>query len=228
MGEDIIDFVKVNYFVIVYGITWLISVFTYKKYFDTLLKYFPIIIAYTFFTELLGGLVANYDDFQLIFGYNQTNYRSVIYNIYHLCFFLFFFFVYWKLISNKTHKIAIKYGSYAFVFINIINCFIKDPIIFSLVYAYIFGILLLIYCILVYLKKILKEYNINLLKYNLMFWVSIGLLLFHATYLPLKIVKEFYPESYYIAFRHLHLGMIVLMYVIFSIGFIMSKRKAFR
>lgn len=228
MSQVILEFLKNNYFVVVYGITWLISVFTYKKYFDTLLKYLPIIIAYTFFTELLGSIIAYNEDFQLVFGYEKTNNRNIIYNIYHLCFFLFFFYVFWKSVSNINHKKIIKYGSFIFVFIYILNAFIQNPIINSLVYAYIYGVILLIYCVTVYFKKVFKDYNIDLLKYNLLSWVSLGLLVFHITYLPLKIVKEFYPESYYISFRHLHLIMIVVMYVIFSIGFIVSKRKAFR
>lgn len=227
MGQAILDFIKINYFVIVYGITWLISVFTYKKYFDTLLKYFPIIIAYTFFTELLGSIIAHNNNFQLVFGYDQTNHRNVIYNIYHLCFFLFFFYVYWKSITNENHKKIIKYGSFTFILIYVLNSFIQNPILDSLVYVYIFGLVLLIFCTIVYFKKVFKEYNIDLLKYSLLFWVSSGLLLFHITYLPLKILKEF-SYDLYAPFKQFHLIMIVVMYLLFSIGFIMSKRKAFR
>lgn len=227
MGQVILDFIKESYFVLVYGITWIISVFNYKKYFDTLLKYFPIIIAYTFFSELLGGLVANNENFQLVFGYDQTNHRHIIYNIYHLCFFLFFFYVFWKSISNINHKKIIKYGSFIFILLYVLNSFIQNPIINSLVYAYLFGVILLIYCTLIYFWKTLRENSFELLKYSLLFWVSLGLFIFHITYFPLKIIKEFY-SSLYTTFRQFHLMMIVVMYVIFSIGFIVSKRKAFR
>ena len=227
MGQVILDFIKENYFVIVYGITWFISAFTYRKFYDTVLKYFPIIIAYTFFSELLGWLIANNENFQLVFGYKQANNRNIIYNIYHFCFFLFFFYVYWKSISNKNHKKIIKYAALLFIVINVLTSFIQNPLVQTLVYAYIYGVILLIYCTIVYFRKVLAEYDIDLLKYSLLFWVSMGLLIFYTTYLPLKIMKEFYV-GLYLPFRQFHYIMIVLMYIIFSIGFIISKRRAFR
>jgi len=54
MLQEFIEFIKEDYFLIVYGITWFFSVINYKKYFDTVLKYFPILIAYTFLNELFG------------------------------------------------------------------------------------------------------------------------------------------------------------------------------
>jgi hypothetical protein len=229
MSQVIIDFISTNYFVVVYGITWLISVFMYRKYFDTVLKYFPIIISYTFFSELLGSLVINYEDIQLIFGYdNHTFYNNLIYNIYHLSFFLFFFYVYRKSLLNASKKRIIKYGTYLFIIINLINLIIQNVLIESLVYAYLFGTILLIYCTLNYFKDVFKDNNLHILKYSLLFWVSLGLFVFHITYLPLKIFKEFYLYELYVPLRQFHLSVIVLMYVLFSIGFVISKRRAFR
>ena len=227
MNQVILDFIENNYFVIVYGITWFISAITYKKYFDTLLKYFPIIIAYTFFNELLGGLIANNDNYQIVFEKTDTVYNYIIYNLYHFSFFLYFYILYQKVIINLIQKNYIKYGIYFFVLINIINIIFQNPLINFFIFPYLFGVIFLIYCLIIYFKQTLKTYTMDLLKYNLLFWVSLGLLVFHIIYLPLKIFREFKYELY-IPFRHFHLSMIVLMYVIFSIGFIVCKRKAFR
>ena len=227
MDQVILDFLKNNYFVIVYGITWLISVITYKMYFDSLLKYFPIIISYTFFSELLGSFVVNNKNIQLVFGLENTHYSNIIYNIYHFIFFLYFFYVFWNVISIKKQKEIIKYGSFIFFIINVINFFIQNVFTENFTYAYLFGISLLIYCTIVYFKQVFKSYTLGLLKYSLLFWVSLGLLIFHTTYLPLKILREFNYE-YYAPFRQLHLLMIVLMYILFSIGFLTCKRRAFR
>ncbi len=227
MDQVILNFLKNNYFVIVYGVTWFISVFTYKKYFDSVLRYFPIIISYTFFSELLGSFVVYNKDIQLVFGYEYTHYSNIIYNIYHFIFFSYFFYVFWNTSSNRKHKKIIKLGGVIFILINIINCFIENPLVGNLVYAYLFGVLLLVYCTIIYFRKVLTEHNFGILKYSLLFWVSMGLLVFHATYLPLKICKEFFLELY-IPFRQFHFLMIVIMYILFSIGFILSKRKAFR
>jgi hypothetical protein len=227
MNPVILDFIGRYYFVVVYGITWFISVYAFKKYFDTSLKYFPIIIAYTFFTELLGSLIAYNEDFQLVFGYDKANHRYIIYNIYHLLFFIFFFYVYWKAITEKKTKMIIKYGAYLFVFTNFINLFFQNPLTEPLVYAYLLGVILLIYCLIMYFKNSFKENSIRILIYSLLFWVSLGLFAFHIIYFPIKIIREFYSQMY-LNFRQLHLIMIVTMYVIFSIGFLVSRRRAFR
>ncbi|MEM6540217.1 MAG: hypothetical protein AAF634_03605, partial [Bacteroidota bacterium] len=66
------------------------SVFHYRKYFDTVLRYFPLIIAYTFFNELLGNVIRYNENFA--FRTESTDSNQIIYNIYIIIFFLFFFF----------------------------------------------------------------------------------------------------------------------------------------
>lgn len=227
MDQVILDFLTNNYFVVVYGITWLISVFAYKKYFDTVLRYFPILIAYTFFSELLGGIIAKNENFQLIFGYEHVNHNSVLYNLYHLCFFLFFTYVYWHVTENTKQKQILFYGGIVFVIVNLGNSLFQNPLVESLIVAYLFGIILLLYAVGFYFKETLMKFQLSTLRNSLLFWVSIGLFIFHITYFPLKIIRE-YDYYYYAPFRQFHLIMIVVMYVIFCFGFIFSKRRAFR
>lgn len=226
MYQVILDFIKYDYFIIVYGITWFISLVTYRKYFETSLRYFPILISYTFFNELLGSVIIQNESIQLIFGYDGTNHTALIYNIYHLCFFLFFFKIYWKAASEIKQKNNIKYGIYTYAIIEVINLFLQNPLIESLIYGYLFGVLLLIYCILNYFKEVFKVFKIKTLKFSLLFWISIGLLIFHVIYFPLKIFREFNYELYE-PFRNLHLISIVVMYTFFSIGFIKSRKRNF-
>ena len=121
----------------------------------------------------------------------------------------------------------IKYGAYLFIFINLMNLFFQNPLTEPLVYGYLFGVVFLIFCTVVYFTKSIREFSFGILKYSLLFWISLGLLGFHVSYLPIKIIREFYSHLY-INFRQFHLFMIVAMYLIFSIGFIISKRRAFR
>ena len=222
-----LDLIIANYFVIIYGITWVISLISYKKYFDTYLKYFPIIIGYTFCSELLGGLVLYNDYFKFIPKELETYNRHIIYNIYHLLFFSYFFYIYLKTTFNGNRKIFIKYGILTFIITSLINSVIHNPLNHSLIYSYIFGSILLLYCTFMHLKETYKSHSFNIIKYNLLFWTSIGLFLFHITYLPLKILREFSYELY-TPYRQLHLAMIVIMYLIFIFGFITNKRGAFR
>lgn len=226
MKQVILDFIKYDYFIIVYGITWFISLVTYRKYFETSLRYFPILISYTFFNELLGSVIKYNENIQLIFGYEGTYHTALIYNIYHLCFFLFFFKIYWKATLEIKQKNIIKYGVYTYLTIELVNLFLQDPLIKSLTYGYLFGALLLIYCILNYFKEVFKISKNKLLKFSLLFWISIGLLVFHIIYFPLKIFREFHYDLYE-PFRDLHLISIVVMYTFFSIGFIKSRKRSF-
>lgn len=228
MYDVIFDYIKTNYFVIFYGITWIIAIISYKKYFDTLLRYFPIFISFTFFVELLGSLILYYDNFQLIFDYGiYDNNTFVIYNIYNLFYFLYFYYLFWNVINNGNKKKIIKYGGGLFILINLINLSFQNVLIESLVYSYLFGTILLIYCSGIYLKKIFNENNFSIIKHNLLFWISLGLFIFHIVYLPLKIFREFNYDLYE-PLRELHLSMIILMYIFFSIGFITARRNAFR
>jgi len=79
---------------IIYVDTLFISLTTYEKYYNTALKYFPIIIAYTFFNEELGYLVRTYDEISFFQNIKYSNFNDVIYNIYAIIFFCFFYFVY--------------------------------------------------------------------------------------------------------------------------------------
>lgn len=222
------DFLLENYFLVVYGITWFLSIYFFKKYFDTPLRFFPILISYTFLTELLGTMVTfSIKDFQLIYDAKEAFHTSIIYNIYHFIYFLYFFLVYQKSFQSKSQKKLVNVFIGIFILSNLINLFVQNPKVYSLVYAYLTGSILLIILIFKYLWN-LKILNINYhFRYNLLAWVSYGLLSFYTLYIPIKCLKEFSFESYE-PYRSLHIFIVIVMYVLFSIGFIISKRRAFK
>ncbi|GMN10802.1 hypothetical protein MTsPCn9_30330 [Croceitalea sp. MTPC9] len=226
MSQELIDFLGQNYFVLVYAITLVIAIFYYRKYFDTELKYFPLIIAYTFFNELLGYFIRYTDGFAFFPEKEYLNANDIIYNIYSLIFFGFFYHVYWKLF--KTNKRWILYGSIIILLSFIISCFYQNPFLQSLYYSIALGSLFLFVLVVFYLIGAKQSLKWSLQKYNLMFWVSIGLGIFYL----------FFPTIYLIGFKNYELWqklelrnvlkiLIVLMYSLFSIGFIVSKRKVF-
>lgn len=226
MPQEFIEFIQNHYFLVIYGITWIFSAIYYKKYFDTYLKYFPILIAYTFFNELLGTLIS-LDEFALFSKFSTAN--ALIYNIYSIVFFPYFFFIYWKINSNRKYKAWIKYLSTIAITAIIINSFFFNPLIKALYFAIAFCSIVLVLCIIFYeLDKKTKTTSYPE-KYNLLRWISGGLFLFYSIF-PIIFLIRFFNLDYWIDYN---LGtiqkiLIVLKYLLFCIGFHLSKRPAFR
>lgn len=212
-----------------YAVTLFISLATYRKYYDTELKYFPIIIAYTFFNEILGFLVRNYADISFFKNLKYSNVNEIIYNIYAVVFFAFFYHVYWRLIKNTTCKNWVVVGSAITLFAYVISAIFQNPIETNLFYAIAIGSWTLVFCvILYYYDKLLQHQNL-LQTHNLMFWVSLSLLIFYSIF-PLLFIIGYTDYETWVAYdlRSLLRALIVVMYSIFIIGFLKGRRLAFR
>ncbi|RDY60843.1 hypothetical protein [Flagellimonas nanhaiensis] len=229
MAPEIYDFLKEHYFVPFYLLTWIISVLTYRRYFDTALKYFPMFIAYTFFTELLGYFIKYHEEFQF-FSDDRYSWRNIIiYNIYQVVTFLFFYWVYWRVLKSKTYKKWVKYGAVVAMFSYAVSLFFQNPFYVSLYYADVIGSLVLLMCIILYFKEKRMETNPYPQKHNLLFWVSVGTFIFYllAPYIWLTgYLRYDIWVTYY--FWKVLIVLIMIMYSLFIIGLLMGKRKAFR
>lgn len=215
-----LEFLKDYYYIPIYGIALIISIVRYRWYFDGVLKYFPMIIAYTLLSEILGYLILNYEDFQIIYNYKYPFANNFIFNIFDIVFFLYFYKVFWRAIDNQKSKTLIKYGAVLFVIASIINPFFQNILLFAQVYAIAVGSLVLIICSLFYLKQV-HTGNKNIL----LTWVSIGLLIFYTFY-PIIMLSGGMNYDFYVKF-HLNQVLkiiIVGMYLCFIIGFIQLRR----
>src|SRR6056297_80589 len=226
MSSELLEFIKINFVIGVYFVTLLISIFTYKKYFDTPLKYFPILIAYTFLNELLGHLVRYSDTFALLTDKIFAN--DIIYNIYDIFYYGFFYSLFWGLISQEKIKRWIKILSIIVGASYIVSCFYQNPLKISLFYATsLASLILAITCI---LYRIDKGHNLQWSKekFNLVFWISFGLVFFHFIF-PILFLIGYMPGDAWDSYELqtvLRLT-ILIMYTLFSIGFIKSRRRSF-
>ena len=66
-------------------------------------------------------------------------------------------------------------------------------------------------------------------KYNLLFWISTGLLVFYL-FFPFILLLGYVNYSFYAQFnlRTVLLFLIVFMYLCINLGLLIGKRKAFR
>ncbi|VAW10104.1 hypothetical protein MNBD_BACTEROID03-1410 [hydrothermal vent metagenome] len=217
-----LEFFENYYFIPLYGIALVISLIRYRSYYDTVLKYFPIIIAYTFLSEILGYIIGNFESFQIIYSEKRSFLNSFVYNIFDIVFFLYFYFVFWKAITNSTHREVIKYGTALFVISCLINLFFQNILILPQVYAITVGSLLLITFSIFYIRQTIAAKKSNCL----ILWTSIGLLIFYSFY-PINMFLGVYSEAFYERFHltQFHRLLIVAMYMCFIIGFWKMKRR---
>lgn len=229
MFEEFIRLLREQFYVPLYFITWVIAVYRYKRYFDTPLKYFPIFIIYTFFTELLGILIKYSNDFQFFSDDRYAWHNVIIYNVYQVITFVFFYWVYRNVIKETSTKKWIKYGTYICVLTYVVNSFITNPLHNNLIYGEILGSIILVIVVLLYFKEKIAEKNPFPQWQNLLFWTSLGLLVFYIFSPFIMFVGMTQQQLYYeLHFRQLLLFLIVFMYSCFIIGFLLGKRKAFR
>ena len=217
-----------NSYIPIYGITLLVSLYRYPKYFDSQLKYLPIVFLYTFLNELLGKLIRNYEEFSLISNKVYSDYNWLIFNVYTIIFYLYFYYIYWNYFENRRIKNVILYSTALFIAVSLINAIVEDLSRIPQVYTYVVGGLILIYCTMTYVKKfstIKKDFNA---KENILFWLSIGLLIFYLGYLPIKIlryintIQGITPEP---IIKRIHLLLIIMSYSFFILGFLRMKKS---
>lgn len=216
-----------NSFVLIYGVTFVVAMMRYPKYFDTSLKYFPILILYTLLNELLGVLIYKYDTFSLAFNNLYSDNYIVIYTIYNIMFFFYFFHLFRSYVDNLKFKALIKYGSILFLASCLINPFFKN-VFYEYQYLIFFsGALILLISVTLYIRE-QTENGIGNLKNNVLFWIAIGLLVYHIGYIPIKVLRyqnELTGQIEEPHVRHIHLFLLLIMYTCFSIGFLRMKRR---
>jgi len=108
----------------------------------------------------------------------------------------------------------------------ILNVFIENPLLNVMWYAYVFGAALLIAANCAYLVSLKGQTKVRVFS-DLLFWVSLGSLLFHIVYTPIMVIQDLAPQlahSYSGIMRTIHLTMIVIMYSCYCIGFLTMRR----
>lgn len=222
------DSVIENLFVALYGVTLILSLYRYPKYFDTKLKYLPILFLYTFLNEFLGGIIRSYEEFSIISKEIYQDYNWLIYNLYMVIFYLYFYYIFHSYVESKRQKANIFYGTIFFVIACMVNAFVEDFSKMPQTYSYVIGGLVLLYCIYLFFKKFFALENDFKIKENILFWLSSGLLLFYVGYLPIKIIRHIHttqgitPEP---IVKRVHLLLIIFSYSLFIIGFLRMKKR---
>ncbi len=229
MVQEFLKLFEEYYTIPLYLFTWIIAVVRYRTYFDTVLKYFPIFIIYTFFTELLGYFVKHSNEFQFFAEEHYSWHNVIIYNIYSIVSFLFFYYIYWTILKSVQYKKWVTYATATALLGYVISMFLQDPFHSNLYYADLAASIFLLIIIGLYFKEKREEPKTYPMTQNLLFWISVGLFIFHL-FFPFIFLAAYEAPGFYAEYRlhKLLMVLIVLMYTLFIVGFLAGKRKAFR
>jgi len=205
------------------SLTTLISFFYYKKFNDSIYKYFLYFLSWTFIIELIYFIV--------IATYFQTDELIlnpyIYYNIHILVSYIFYFYFYSSLSKNNRNKKMINIFIILFSLFSVFNYLILDQNITDKklnINNIIVGSVFLLITIILFLIEIINNEKIvfNIYK-SFIFWISIGLLLFYIGILPIMISTEYL--NYNITYTVILNSLNVIMYGSFIIGMVKSETK---
>lgn len=217
MNIEEIDIILRNAAVILEGLAAFIAILFYRKYKHTSLRFFSLILVYVFLNEVTAGMIHRYLGSKI----------NLLYTIYNIIFFLFFYYVFWNFVKKPNFRKLIKIAAIVYILACIINPFYQDFIIRPQLFAYVVGACLLIFCIILYYIEILSTSRILLINQELLFWISIGLLLFYVGYLPIKLTRHYSATdaNEFVTLIVVQLILTIIMNGCFIFGFLWTKKK---
>ena len=198
----------------------------FHKYKHTPLKYLLFLLWYITITEF----VAKYSGDNKVLGFfheNGKHYNYWFYNLLRIITYTVFFYIYYKSVQTKKFKhlilsfVIIYLSVSAYNWVNIQNFRFEMSEI-----PKIMGSIFLIISIIFYLIELLRSEKIILFHRILLFWVSVGLLLFYSGTIPFALKYNGYAliPGIHKLFLIVYI-LAILMYLIFTFGFIWSKKE---
>lgn len=204
----------------------IIGTISFYKYKHTPLKYFLYLLWFTAFTEFIGPYAIE-KEFLIFLDEKGIKYNLWMYNLLEIITFMTFFYMYFKSIKNSNYRLWVKIFIISYIVISVFNwVFIQK---FALEWSelpYIVGSLFLIITILFYFIELLKSEKVLLFHRILLFWISVGLLLFYTGTIPFTIEMNGYAliPGIHKLFLIMYI-LAIVMYLIFTFGFIWSKKE---
>jgi hypothetical protein len=199
-------------------ITAIIGTFFYKKYKETKLKYFIFYLWYSAINEIVVGIYLK--------RFMKIEWGNLLYNIYYIISFVYLFILYKNYLNGKKNKNATVIFITSYIILLVINGFYQNYIYDLQIISYIAASGFLIITIFLYFFEILNSEKVLNIKKNLLFWISIGLVLYHIGNIPFRVLRNYYSDltDATVSFL-LGVFLVITMNICFIIGFIWSDRK---
>lgn len=182
------------------------------------LKYFLYFLWYSFLNELVGKYLADYSQLD----------NTIMYNVYLIIYFLFIFYLYWDNLERKLFKNVISILTIIYSLVYIVNFFVLKNFTTKLqVYPFMIGSCFLIITVILYFIEVLNSEKIVLMTKELLFWISLGLLLFNIGIIPWLIMLSYFPIVFVdnlTILKSLFNCLVIILYICYIIGFICGHK----
>ena len=199
----------------------------FYKYKNTSLKYFLFLLWYIVFTDFFSLYASKTGTLTFYTDENGNHYTVWFYNLLRLVTFTTLFFVYHNYLNNLKFKKWIKVFSIIYIIIFITNwLFIQNFIKEKSELPRIMGSLFLIATVIFYFIELLSSEKIVVFHKMLLFWISVGLLLFYTGTIPFVLKYNGYAliPGIHELFLIIYV-LAIIMYLTFTFGFIWSKKE---
>lgn len=200
---------------LLYVLVSIIALWKYRFYKHTGLRFFLMYVFIQMITETVGLYLGKK------FGANAWWYSCM-----YLVTFLYVYVLFREGIKTLKYQVFITYTMYLFVLSFAVFAFLFGFGAVSNTIIYIIGASFGIFTVILYYVDILKTNEIVAVKTNLLFWVSVGLLLLYVGYVP---IKSIYLVSDDLAsldvFKAIHYTLIIIMNLCFITGFLLVKPR---
>lgn len=213
---------SVKYFELISAV---VGTIYFYKYRHTSLKYFLFLLWYITLTEFLGSISIN-NEILVVFDKNGVKYNYWMFNLLYFILFNTVYMTYLQFIAHPKQKTFIKFFMVFYIITSIINwTFIQNFLYEMSEIPFVIGSILLMIIIIFYFIQLLKSNKIIAFHKDLLFWISVGLLIFHSGTIPFSIKYNGYALLPKI--HNLFLIIYILsicMYILFTFGFIFSNK----
>ncbi|RKS50692.1 hypothetical protein BC962_2465 [Gillisia mitskevichiae] len=195
--------------------------------------YFSWFLWFVLLVDLSGlyALWAYFDDYRTFpFLENSLFTRNVwLYNWLNLISSIFYSFLFIKQIKKLKIKRILKYTLFGFIILGIFKLTSSDQLFYKYdMSVRLVGVLLLIIAIGIYYYELLMSDQILDIKRNLLFYISVGVFIWHLCVSPIDIYSTYFSiENRDFIFMHAAILRYcnIFMYGIFSFGFIYCAGK---
>ncbi len=197
-------------------ITAIVAAIYYYKYKSSSLKWFPFLLFYIALNDFAGYFLREY---------LNIRHNAILYNVMYVFNFTILLYIYKSHVKNLISKRVINYFIYTYILSVIINGFYVNYFDKAQSIPFIIGSLFLIISIIIYFIEILNSEEILSIKKNLLFYISVGLLLYYTSSIPFRIVQNYYQTTYINTLYGIKFCFVIIMNLFFIYGFICSKQK---
>ncbi len=204
---------SIKYIELIVAIIGTIYYFKYKR---TFLKYFLIILWYTAINEFFGFLLKK-------IGYTNN---IIIYNVFHFINFSFLFLLFNRSLSKAKHKQWTKIFLLTYIIGFFINLCFENYFIQVQTIPFLMASIFLIISIVFYFSELLNTNEVLFVKKNILFWISVGYLLYLSGNLPIRVIRNYFTEVVNLEYI-LEISSIlsIILNVCFIIGFIWGEKN---